>query len=136
MAAARTARPNFGRCVPLEGLDGAEDEPNSPTRSVPESRGRGAAATPKERSMIKTDFRPAVLAALALAAGLAVSPAFAQTGFLVPPGAQVEAGLTAVEAGPTAVPPNAFGHFTCGYNELHTRLERETCGGTHYRPDF
>ena len=32
-----------------------------------------------------------------------------------------------------AVLQDRAGHFSCGYNEVHTRLERKDCGGVHSR---
>lgn len=83
--------------------------------------------------MIKSNFRTAAVACLALGAGLAASSAFAQDRFYAPPvnaGAYAQPYAADEEA---AVPPNVMGHFTCSFNELNTRLERKNCGGFRYR---
>lgn len=91
--------------------------------------------------MIETNFRSAAVAAIALGAALAapafVAPAAARAIYARPVVAQPDIAQPVV-AQPVvedeaAVPPNAMGHFTCAFNELHTRLERKNCGGDHYR---
>ena len=82
--------------------------------------------------MIKTNFRSAAFAVVALGAGLAAAPAFAQDRFVAPADAGVETFQPAA-AEPTDVSPNLKGQYTCAFNEVHSHLERQNCGGTHYR---
>lgn len=83
--------------------------------------------------MSTTNFRSAALAIFALGAGLAAPSAFAQDRYAAPvdDGAVSTLPLAGNEDG--AVPPNVRGHFTCTFNEVHSRLERKGCAGTHYR---
>ena len=92
----------------------------------------------KENAMIQTNFRSAAVAVIAVGAAAVsfAAPAFAQNTAAVPAGARVVSASPVVEAEPAVVPPNAFGPFTCAFNEQHTRLERENCGGSHYRSGF
>ena len=80
--------------------------------------------------MINVNARSAALAIFALGAGFAASPAFAQVGYAGP--AQTVSAQPAYEGEQVVVPPNAIGPFTCAYNERHTHLERQNCGGQHY----
>ena len=83
--------------------------------------------------MTSTNFRSAAFAILALGAGLATAPSFAQDRFA----ATSDEGAAYAQPIPgdegAAVPPNTMGHFTCGFNEQHSHLERQNCGGVHYR---
>lgn len=82
--------------------------------------------------MTKLTIRSSVVAVLALGAGLSVSSAYAQERFAAPYGD--DAGYAQPFADQQAsAQPNVMGHYTCGYNELHTRLERKNCGGYHSR---
>lgn len=136
-------RANFGGRAPLVGLDGIGDGAAGPDGTI---RPGGSPRPPRcrrnaERNiMTETNFRPAAfsaaLLALAFGAGLSAAPAFAQETVVVPAGARVVYAEPVVAPELDAVPPNAFGHFTCTFNEAHTRLERKACGGTHYRYGF
>ena len=69
---------------------------------------------------------------LALGGGLGTSTAFAQVGYQAAPYAEAGYGRTSGNTDQQAVPYDRFGHFSCGYNELHTHLERKDCNETHY----
>jgi hypothetical protein len=84
--------------------------------------------------MTTTNFRSAALSVIALSAGLAATSASAQDRYAAP----IDSGAVYLQPGdadPVAgfVPPNVRGHFTCTFNEVHSRLERKSCSGTHYR---
>ena len=77
--------------------------------------------------MIMKHARLTLVTVLALGGGIGSSTAFAQSGY---PGSYYPG---SPYVGRHGVPYDRVGHFSCGYNELHTRLERKNCGGTHYR---
>lgn len=83
--------------------------------------------------MTKINFRSAAFAILALGAGLATAPAFAQDRFAATSDEGAAYDQPAGATDEAAIPPNTMGHFTCGFNEQHSHLERQNCGGVHYR---
>ncbi len=86
----------------------------------------------KAKTMTRTNFRSAAFAMLAIGAGLAASPAFAQDRFATSSDAGVGS-VQQADAEPADVPPNLKGQYTCAFNEVHSHLEGQNCGGTHYR---
>lgn len=75
--------------------------------------------------------RSIALAGVTVGAACTASAALAQATYDRP--AAIEADEAYGDAAVQAVPSNRRGQFSCGYNEVHTRLERKNCGGVHYR---
>ena len=86
--------------------------------------------TKKDNNM--THLRSATFAFLALSAGLGTSVAFAQTDDSTSDYDNRGYAQSRDYGDQLAVPYNRAGHFSCGFNETHTRLERKNCGGSHY----
>ena len=77
-------------------------------------------------------LRSTTLALLALGAGFSSSIASAQVRYAESPNAYTGYAEPYGTGDRGAVPYDRMGHFSCSFNEIHTRLERKNCGGTHY----
>ena len=76
--------------------------------------------------MSRRSFQTFALMALASAVSFA-TPALAGSPYYDQPETTRAA---SVDARPMM--PHGAGHFTCSYNERHTRLQRQACGGSSY----
>lgn len=86
----------------------------------------------KDEEMNMNNLRSATVALLALGAGLGTSTAFAQVGDAEPSQSAIDYAQPYGYGDQQGVSYNRMGHFSCGFNELHTRLERKNCGGGAY----